>query len=176
MISFGVNRQRVNLDVDPSTPLLWVLRENLGLTGTKYGCGIALRRPHPSRVCPDFHHSARRIQCLKEFCNVLRRRPQLSFRQRFSLQTQDAIMAPSVSQIYSHRQTVEIGAKPISRILFSCPPGYLHGQLFPCFPTNSASTSFASVCTGPRDFARFDVGSLFFAELLCFKVDLLIPL
>ena len=41
MISFNVNRQRVNLDVDPSTPLLWVLRENLGLTGTKYGCGMA---------------------------------------------------------------------------------------------------------------------------------------
>src|SRR4030088_357456 len=41
MISFSVNRQRVNLDVDPSTPLLWVLRENLGLTGTKFGCGIA---------------------------------------------------------------------------------------------------------------------------------------
>ena len=41
MILFSVNRQRVNLDVDPSTPLLWVLRENLGLTGTKYGCGMA---------------------------------------------------------------------------------------------------------------------------------------
>src|SRR3954462_14558331 len=41
MISFSVNRQHVNLDVDPSTPLLWVLRENLGLTGTKYGCGMA---------------------------------------------------------------------------------------------------------------------------------------
>ena len=35
MISFIVNKQRVNLDVDPATPLLWVLRENLGLTGTK---------------------------------------------------------------------------------------------------------------------------------------------
>src|ERR1700736_1193308 len=41
MISFSVNRQRVNLDVDPDTPLLWVLREDLGLTGTKYGCGVA---------------------------------------------------------------------------------------------------------------------------------------
>src|SRR3546814_12072270 len=29
------------VDVDPSTPLLWVLRDHLGLTGTKYGCGIA---------------------------------------------------------------------------------------------------------------------------------------
>ena len=42
------------------------------------------------------------------------------------------------------------------------------------FPTSSASTSFVSRCTGPRDFVRFDVGSLFFPELLCFfKVDLL---
>jgi hypothetical protein len=39
---------------------------------------------------------------------------------------------------------------------------------------SSASTSFVSRCTGPRDFARFVVGSLFFPELLCFfKVDLL---
>ena len=41
MISFSVNKRRVDLDVDPSTPLLWILRENLGLTGTKYGCGMA---------------------------------------------------------------------------------------------------------------------------------------
>jgi len=41
MISFSVNKQHINLDVDPSTPLLWVLRENVGLTGTKYGCGMA---------------------------------------------------------------------------------------------------------------------------------------
>jgi isoquinoline 1-oxidoreductase subunit alpha len=41
MISFSVNKQSVNLDIDPATPLLWVLRENLGLTGTKYGCGVA---------------------------------------------------------------------------------------------------------------------------------------
>src|ERR1700675_3859971 len=42
------------------------------------------------------------------------------------------------------------------------------------FPTSSASTSFVSRCTGPRDFARFVVGSLFSPELLCFfKVDLL---
>src|SRR5439155_21035737 len=41
IISFSVNKQSVNLDVDSSTPLLWVLRENLGLTGTKYGCGMA---------------------------------------------------------------------------------------------------------------------------------------
>src|SRR6202035_3258140 len=41
MIGFSVNGKRVDLDVDPSTPLLWVIRDNLGLTGTKYGCGMA---------------------------------------------------------------------------------------------------------------------------------------
>jgi aerobic-type carbon monoxide dehydrogenase small subunit (CoxS/CutS family) len=37
---FTVNGQRHELDVDPAMPLLWVLRENLGLTGTKFGCGL----------------------------------------------------------------------------------------------------------------------------------------
>ena len=41
MARFSVNGQSHNIDVDPSTPLLWVLREQVGLTGTKYGCGIA---------------------------------------------------------------------------------------------------------------------------------------
>ena len=38
---FTVNGQEQAVDVDPSTPLLWVLREQLKLTGTKFGCGIA---------------------------------------------------------------------------------------------------------------------------------------
>ncbi|MCM3901129.1 MAG: (2Fe-2S)-binding protein [Pyrinomonadaceae bacterium] len=37
----NVNGQRKEVTVDPSTPLLWVLREDLKMTGTKYGCGIA---------------------------------------------------------------------------------------------------------------------------------------
>jgi len=41
MIEFSVNKTRANLDVDASTPLVWVIRDHLGLTGTKYGCGIA---------------------------------------------------------------------------------------------------------------------------------------
>jgi isoquinoline 1-oxidoreductase alpha subunit len=41
MISLIVNTRSVNVEVDPSTPLLWVLREHLGLTGTKYGCGVS---------------------------------------------------------------------------------------------------------------------------------------
>ena len=40
-ISFELNGQRRSVDVDPKTPLLWVLRDTLNLTGTKYGCGIA---------------------------------------------------------------------------------------------------------------------------------------
>jgi isoquinoline 1-oxidoreductase subunit alpha len=42
MITFSVNGQSRSVDVDPDTPLLWVLRDTLGLTGTKFGCGIAL--------------------------------------------------------------------------------------------------------------------------------------
>lgn len=41
MKSIFVNGRKHEVDADPSTPLLWVLRDNLGLTGTKYGCGIA---------------------------------------------------------------------------------------------------------------------------------------
>ena len=40
-ITLNVNGQSREVDVDPATPLLWVLREDLGLTGTKYGCGVA---------------------------------------------------------------------------------------------------------------------------------------
>jgi isoquinoline 1-oxidoreductase subunit alpha len=40
--SFTVNGSPAAVDVDPSTPLLWVLRDHLGLTGTKFGCGAAL--------------------------------------------------------------------------------------------------------------------------------------
>ena len=42
MISLTVNGTSQRVDVSPDTPLLWVLRDNLGLTGTKYGCGMAL--------------------------------------------------------------------------------------------------------------------------------------
>jgi isoquinoline 1-oxidoreductase alpha subunit len=42
MISLKVNGAPRTADVPPDTPLLWVLREELGLTGTKYGCGMAL--------------------------------------------------------------------------------------------------------------------------------------
>jgi isoquinoline 1-oxidoreductase subunit alpha len=41
MIRLSINGKDVNIDVEPDTPLLWAIRENVGLTGTKYGCGIA---------------------------------------------------------------------------------------------------------------------------------------
>jgi len=41
MLRLTINEHPQQVDVDPDTPLLWVLRDTLGLTGTKYGCGIA---------------------------------------------------------------------------------------------------------------------------------------
>ena len=41
MINLNVNGQDHAVDVDPDMPLLWVLRDKIGLTGTKFGCGIA---------------------------------------------------------------------------------------------------------------------------------------
>jgi isoquinoline 1-oxidoreductase subunit alpha len=41
MARLTINGSTVDIDVEPETPLLWVVRENIGLTGTKYGCGIA---------------------------------------------------------------------------------------------------------------------------------------
>ena len=42
MIALNVNGRAVSVDADPEMPLLWALRENLQLTGTKFGCGMAL--------------------------------------------------------------------------------------------------------------------------------------
>jgi len=41
MANLTINGKKFTLDVEPDTPLLWAIRENAGLTGTKYGCGIA---------------------------------------------------------------------------------------------------------------------------------------
>ena len=41
MVRLSINGKNYEVDVDPSTPLLWAIREQVGLTGTKYGCGIA---------------------------------------------------------------------------------------------------------------------------------------
>lgn len=42
MAHLTINGKTLEVDVDPATPLLWAIREQVGLTGTKYGCGIAL--------------------------------------------------------------------------------------------------------------------------------------
>src|SRR2546427_13008662 len=41
MLSLRINGKMYTVDVEPETPLLWVIRDTIGLTGTKYGCGIA---------------------------------------------------------------------------------------------------------------------------------------
>ena len=41
MVHLTINGQPHDVDVEPETPLLWVIRENIGMTGTKFGCGIA---------------------------------------------------------------------------------------------------------------------------------------
>src|ERR1700739_3725976 len=41
MANLTINGKSFDVDVEPDTPLLWAIRENIGLTGTKYGCGIA---------------------------------------------------------------------------------------------------------------------------------------
>jgi isoquinoline 1-oxidoreductase alpha subunit len=41
MVKLTINGQSHEVDVEPDTPLLWVIRDTIGLTGTKYGCGIA---------------------------------------------------------------------------------------------------------------------------------------
>ena len=58
MISLNINGKITEVDVDPNTPLLWVIRDNLNLTGTKFGCGISqcgactvLLDGHASRSC-----------------------------------------------------------------------------------------------------------------------------
>ena len=42
MVSFFINGKSHKVDASPDTPLLWIIRDHIGLTGTKYGCGIAI--------------------------------------------------------------------------------------------------------------------------------------
>ena len=74
MIPLSVNDKEVSVDVDPDMPLLWVLRDMLGLTGTKYGCGAALcgactvhvaGEPVRSCVTPVSSVGARRITTIE---------------------------------------------------------------------------------------------------------------
>ncbi|PZR31320.1 MAG: hypothetical protein DI538_21195 [Azospira oryzae] len=52
----NINGKQQTVDVDPKTPLLWVLREQLNLVGTKYGCGIA-----PCGAC-TVHHEGNAVR------------------------------------------------------------------------------------------------------------------
>ena len=60
MVAFTVNGQRKEVAVDGNTPLLWVLREHLKMTGTKFGCGIAscgactVQAPQAATPQPNF--------------------------------------------------------------------------------------------------------------------------
>jgi isoquinoline 1-oxidoreductase alpha subunit len=42
MVTLNINGRDLQVDADPSTPILWALRDNLNMTGTKFGCGAAL--------------------------------------------------------------------------------------------------------------------------------------
>ena len=60
-VEFTLNGQAVSVDVDADTPLLWVIRDELGMTGTKFGCGLALCGActvyldgEPTRSCQTF--------------------------------------------------------------------------------------------------------------------------
>ena len=63
-ITLTVNGQAHTVDVEPDTPLLWVLRDTLGLTGTRFGCGIAACGTCTVHVDPTYdalHHRHRGI-------------------------------------------------------------------------------------------------------------------
>ena len=74
MISLNVNGKSVSVDAEPDTPLLWALRDRLDMTGTKYGCGMALcgactvhvdGRPTRSCVTPLSAVTGRRITTIE---------------------------------------------------------------------------------------------------------------
>ena len=64
MINLLVNGRRTAVDVEPEMPLLWALRDELGLVGTKFGCGVgAVRRLHRHHRRPGdaiLHHAGQR--------------------------------------------------------------------------------------------------------------------
>src|SRR5438132_7314752 len=75
---------------------------------------------HPSRVRSYFDHYPRHCQCLAELPDIFLRCPHLSFGQRFSRQTKNAVLTPAVPQIHSHRQSISIGAHRVSPAIFFC--------------------------------------------------------
>lgn len=57
MIQLNINGRSHEIDIEPNTPLLWVIREQIGLTGTKYGCGIAVCGACAVHVNGEMKHS-----------------------------------------------------------------------------------------------------------------------
>jgi isoquinoline 1-oxidoreductase alpha subunit len=96
MIPLSINGSSISVDADPETPLLWVLRDHLAMTGTKFGCGMALcgactvfidGKPARSCVTPVSAVLARRITTIEGVGNL-----------RVGKAVQDAWIAESVPQ------------------------------------------------------------------------------
>ena len=75
-VTFTVNNEEHTVDVDPDTPLLWVLRDDLRLTGSKFGCGVAQcgtcgqcsERTRRLELALRRLHGARRVRFLPGEC------------------------------------------------------------------------------------------------------------
>jgi hypothetical protein len=110
---------------------------------------------------------------LEELPYIFLRCPQLSFGQRFSLQTKNAVLTPAVSQIHSHRQTISIGANCVSPAIFFCARRHRRRIQFSRQLPQDFREYFFRLSLH-RAFVRFKVGSLRCQDLLCFfMVDLL---
>ena len=70
MTTLNINRRNHDVVADPDTPLLWVLRDHIGLTGTKYGCGIARCGACTVRVNGDAIKSCLMLAVQAEGCEV----------------------------------------------------------------------------------------------------------
>ena len=124
-IQLTVNGKAHTLDVDPETPLLWVLRDTIGLTGTKFGCGMALcgactvlvdGRPARSCMTPLGTLTGRRITTIEGLAPqadhplqkawIAEQVPQCGYCQSGQIMTAAALLAknrnPSREQIVEH--------------------------------------------------------------------------
>jgi len=79
MATLDINGQSVEVDVDPDTPLLWALRDHLSMTGTKFGCGMALcgactvhidGQPTRSCVTPVAAIAGKKITTNENICTI----------------------------------------------------------------------------------------------------------
>ena len=66
MLSLRVNGKVFSVDVEPETPLLWVIRDTIGLTGTKFGCGMAL-----CGACTVHVNGKAVPSCVTRVCNAI---------------------------------------------------------------------------------------------------------